>query len=331
VHHQGRLSPCREFVPRLEIDLTIARREQTQAAPKSPPPIPPTESELTQHRNYLVDGLADIRKLLQRTGTALGAAATALLAGLGYARLHDVFPLPAGKWWISPVAVFLGALAVSGSVWLAYRFFAAQRRILISPSPAENINDIDKDERRLIATTYRRYVKRYLPVSNTNPDADDLSQIRSLATEIQKKNKNLAKSLYAFAEVASYDGDLLQVQNLADSLRDQGEEDLAERLARVVEIAQFDAVTKVLEHRSIQAFKGLKTGLALAMAVVGIFGLFAIADYSKSKRPGPNPAIEITNLDRTRAGTASIKANTALLCLKLRQAGVKPPVHACGP
>ena len=286
-----------EFVARVKIDATIARKEQPQPAPTILAPMPPTKPELKQDRQYFVDGLQDIRKLLQRMGTALGAAATALLAGLGYARLHDLFPLPHGKVWVPIVAGVLGALAVFGSAWLAARFFGAQRRILILPSQKENAlnSDISPDERGVIETTYERYVARYT-------DGSDVCS-----------------------------GDLQAVEHRVQKLRDGGEEELAARLAAVAVIAQFDAVTRVLEHRSNQAFKGRLTYVALAMAVVGIFGLFAIADYSKSKRPGSNSAVEKANLDRTKADTASIKANTALLCLRLRRAGVKPPRDACGP
>lgn len=314
---------------RVEIDATIARKEQPQPAPKILAPMPPTELELTQDRQYFVDGLQDIRKLLQRTGTALGAAATALLAGLGYARLHDLFPLPAREGWVPYVAGVLGALAVFGSAWLAYRFFGAQRRILIWPSQVENAlnKDISRRERGLIERTYKRYVARYRDRSD-DPQPPDEEKVRNLAQTIENTSPDLAKRLLA---LAGSSGDLQAVEQRVQKLRDGGEEDLASRLEAVVEIAQFDAVTRVLEHRSSQAFKGGLTIVALAMAVVGIFGLFAIADYSKSKRPGPNSAVENANLDRTKADTASIKANTALLCLKLRQAGVKPPRDACGP
>jgi hypothetical protein len=187
-------------------------------------------------------------------------------------------------------------LAVFGSAWLAFRFFSAQRRILIWPAQEENTSntDISTHERGLIERTYKRYVARYT-------DGSDCS------------------------------GDLQAVEHRVQKLRDGGEEDLAARLEDVVGIAQFDAVTRVLEHRSNEAFKGGRTIVALAMAVVGIFGLFAIADYSNSKRPGPDPAVEKANLDRTKADTASVNAKTALLCLRLRQAGVEPPRDACGP
>src|SRR5688572_27413116 len=43
----------------------------------------------------LVDAMAEVRKLLQRTGAGFAAGAAALLVGLGYAQLHQTFPLPA--------------------------------------------------------------------------------------------------------------------------------------------------------------------------------------------------------------------------------------------
>lgn len=309
---------------RVEIDATIARKEQPQPDPKILKPMPPTEPELARDRQFFVDGLQDIRQLLQRTGTALGVAATALLAGLGYARLHDLFPLPAGKVWVPPVAAVLAALAVSGSVWLASRFFVAQRRILISSSQEENAarnSDLSSAEQRVIEMTYKRYVARY-----KDPQPLDEEKVRSFAKTIEKTMPDLAARLFALSS-----GDLEAVQHRVEKLRDDGDEDLAARLAMVVELAKFDAVTKVLELRSNRAFKGVGTFVALAMAVVGIFGLFAIADYSKSKRPPASSAAENANLERTKADTASIKANTALLCLKLQQAGVKPPRDACGP
>src|SRR5437867_9033636 len=89
----------------------------------------------TADATQLGEGMKEVRSLLQRTGALLGAAATAVLAGLGYARLHEIFPVPAnaGHSWRLAIAFFVAA--VLGSAWLAGRFLAAQRRILLNSDP----------------------------------------------------------------------------------------------------------------------------------------------------------------------------------------------------
>jgi hypothetical protein len=249
--------------------------------------IPPSKEEIKGRRGYYVHGLEDIRKLLQRAGAALGVAATALLAGLGYAQLHNLFPLPStddARWSVAVVAGVSALAAAGGSIWLASRFFGAQRRILISPSVVSDPNARERrgftdDELGGVRAVYERYVERYAP-GGTDP-------------------ANLAR-----------------VQERADALRNSGDEDLAERLDGVVDIAQLDAVTEVLEYRSNRAFRGWKSGSAVALALGGIIGLFAVADYSKSKRP---------TSDQQMAQLNQTKANTALTCEKLQT----PPPGVC--
>jgi hypothetical protein len=254
--------------------------------------LPPGKEENDGVREYYVHGLEDMRTLLQRAGAALGVAATALLAGLGYAQLHNLFPLPSTEpahWTVIGVAIACTVFAAVGSVWLASRFFGAQRRILITPSivvdePPEDWRPwrrrtFTKREHRLVKRVYKRYVARYAP--STDPEEANLER----------------------------------VQNRAYRLRDSGEEDLAERLDAVVGIAQLDAVTKVLGDRSNRAFRGWGSGLALTLALGGIIGLFAVADYSKSKRSTSDQ--ETAQLNQTKLQNASIRVNTALACSKL--------------
>jgi hypothetical protein len=322
--------------------------EPAEAPPTSPPdpPIPPSAAELERDAAYFVAGLADIRKLLQRMGAALGAVAVAVVAGLGYTHLHDLFPLPGNKSWVGWVALAFGVSAAVGAVGITYRFFRAQRRILILPTTGvddrerrrfrKSPNDLTSSEVKTIREVYRRYVQRYIEP----PTDEDTARITELADallaeglELEKeegpttkdaptasRKLNLSEGLRRVTQQTN-DSDLSRVQGLADQLRDQGKQDLAERLAQVVKMAQLDAVTVVLEGRSNRAFKGTLTLTFLLLASVGTLGLFAIADYSKSQRP-PDP--------KTTADIEATKVGTALKCVTLQQKGIQLP-SVCPP
>jgi hypothetical protein len=314
--------------------------EPVEAAPTSPPepPIPPSAAELERDAAYFVAGLADIRKLLQRMGAALGAVAVAVVAGLGYTHLHDLFPLPGNKSWVGWVALAFSVSAAVGALGITFRFFGAQRRILILPTTGvdESPNDLTSSEVETIRKVYRRYVQRYIEP----PTDEDTARITELADallaeglELEKeegpttkdaptvsRKRNLSEGLRRVAQQTN-DSDLSRVQGLADQLRDQGKQDLAERLAQVVKMAQLDAVTVVLEGRSNRAFKGPLTLTFLLLAAVGTLGLFAVADYSKSQRP-PDP--------KTTADIDATKVGTALKCVTLQQKGVQLP-SVCPP
>jgi hypothetical protein len=207
----------------------------------------------------LATGMEEIRAHLRRMGTGLAAAGGVILAGLGYAQVHQTFPLPeglhshvlSGKWLFGLGAALAAFIAAVGAIWLAARFFGAQRRI---------------------------------PMST---DYDDFKQ------ELGRENQDAIKVLneYARAEEASV---LLALDLRADrfdrlSRRLTGPKAAAfgreaARLYTLINTALVDASYVVLERRSEKAFREKRTALALLLAVVGILALFGLADYSKGRR-----------------------------------------------
>jgi len=63
----------------------------------------------------LAEGMTSVRSQLQTIGTTFGAAVTAVLAGLGYTQLNELFPLPGGKGWVAWIAVAGAVLARFGA------------------------------------------------------------------------------------------------------------------------------------------------------------------------------------------------------------------------
>jgi hypothetical protein len=196
-----------------------------------------------------------MRSLLQRTGTALGAIATAIMTGLGWARLNDVFPIPrnAETWtWMALVAALLAALG--GSAWLASIFFYAQRRIMIG------------------TTTHSR-----APMNNEDTETVDRILTENARPEEAPGIRDVELRALRFERIARA---LRSLDDKAASAL-QAESD---RLYGVVRMTLHQAATVVLEHRSRRAFSRWPTFLALALAAVGIILSFAIADYYKGER-----------------------------------------------
>jgi hypothetical protein len=202
---------------------------------------------------WIVDVMSGMRKLLQRTGTVLGAAATALLAGLGYAQLHNIFPIPKNTGWYT---VALGVLfliaAFGGAAWLTAIFFMAQRQILIGTYWRDDLGGADDKVADRIESEYARQ--------------ENAASIRDVELR--------AIRLGAVARALSAAGDK----------RAKATNDESVRLWAVVHVALVRTAATVLEERSRRAFRGRQTIAALACSVVGIVGIFALSDYYKGQR-----------------------------------------------
>lgn len=198
-------------------------------------------------------GMEQIRTLLRRMGAALGAAATAILAGLGWTQVHEVFPLPEGKGWLWIPALLASLAAFGGAAWLAARFFAAQRRIVIASD--ESVGEgFRGDELEARDATFRLHA-----LEEAAPSA--------YAMELRA---------YRFQRIA---GELASEDPRKKKLESEGK-----RLLDLVELALSEAALWILEIRSRRAFKGLGTGIALAITVLGMVVLFGIADYAQGQR-----------------------------------------------
>jgi hypothetical protein len=214
------------------------------------PEPPPSVSPASAREQAVREAMAEMRKLLQRTGAAFGAGATLVLGGLGYAQLHEVFPLPANHARETALAALAGVvLAVGGSVGLAGAFFRAQRRILITP--ADEDDDIEGPDQALKMEMYDR-----VAMEESAPSLDAL-ELRKTRFERMARTATSA------------------------SLREELEAEAA-RVRDAYRWAMLASAQAILERRSRQAFQN-----SLLWALVGGAGIvlaFAAADYSKGER-----------------------------------------------
>ncbi len=250
-------------------------------APDTPAPSPETGDGSAAYVKRLREGMKAIREHLRRMAAALAAGATAVLAGLGYTQIHQLFPLPedlgtthpfgearwftlwghelppswllsiSGKTWLELVALFGAVAAPVGAAWLAGRFFGAQRRIPISA--AEGLGGHPSPEETTLAD---RVLAEYARTEEAESlRALDLRSIR-------------------FRHIA---------RGLREDRRKKYEAE-ATRIDSVLERAMVEAAAEVLERRAEKAFRGGGTLFALALAGAGIVALFGAADVSKGHR-----------------------------------------------
>jgi hypothetical protein len=255
----------------------VLRRVADWLAKPAPPKKAAAEAPAVStdtHVKRLREGMQGIREHLRRMGAALGAAATAVLAGLGYTQVHQLFPLPenlgssnvkvglglvsldltlSGKQVLLILAGFGVVAAPLGAAWLAGRFFGAQRRILITTKPEEWGGDLADVEKTLAAGVLEEHAR--------SDDAESL-----FALELRgERHRRIAN-------------------RLADAEKRKAHEQEADRIESVLETAIVESAATILERRAEKAVHGWATRGALALAVAGAAALFAAADYSKGQR-----------------------------------------------
>jgi hypothetical protein len=237
--------------PRVTSILLKVDQLLDQLLSKKPEPTEePEPSAGTDRVQQVRDQMQEIRKLLQRTAAAFGAAATLLLAGLGYAQLHQIFPLPVhDRVWTALAAAIGAAFAVVGAVLLSGAFFRAQRRILITP--ADKDEDFGKPDQKIKDDLYGR-----VAVEENAPSVD--------ALELR------ARRLERMA-LATTDPDA----------RDELEKEAA-RLTGAYRWVMILTSLHVLERRSQAAYR--HSPIWALVAALGIALMFGAADYSKGER-----------------------------------------------
>ncbi|MEK6274360.1 MAG: hypothetical protein AABM30_03395 [Actinomycetota bacterium] len=214
----------------------------------------PESDELPETVGAIADlrkAMESMRELLRRFGAALGAGATALLAGLGYTQVHKIFPLPAdssGWTWALAVASSVGSLV--GAAWVAGRFFGAQRRIGIKTEAG----------RETLRPRERELRDRVFTDTAAEEDAAALRDVELRAIRLNRIAQHSSKAK-------------------AKDLQDE-----AERLQGKVRLACVRAAAEILEWRSQQAFNGVLTKVAVLMTILGIVGIFGVADWSQGQR-----------------------------------------------
>jgi hypothetical protein len=102
------------------------------------------------------EAMEKIRQRTDYSAKALATIGTAAVAGIGYAKLADVFPWAGWSWALLAMAVGV-ALMVLAVLLLVFRFAAASESVFTSSDPAETFdrNEIkDPAERDLIKAVY---------------------------------------------------------------------------------------------------------------------------------------------------------------------------------
>lgn len=241
-------------------DALEALRAWLAPKPKEDEKPEPARASIDQ----LKDGMEEIRGLLQRFGAAVGGAATVILTGVGLTQVHEIFPLPPDSAvWLTVLALAAGIAALVGAAWLAARFFAAQRRILMTTDQAPF------GLRGWFAERQRGFGRRERDVRNYFFDLT--------AAE------NGAQTLHAL-ELRGQRLERIAQRLPAESQERKAFAAEAERLTGVVRLGMAQGAIAVLERRSHQAFKGSLTALALLMTIFGLLTLFGLADWSKGHR-----------------------------------------------
>jgi hypothetical protein len=220
--------------------------------------------------------MADVRTLLQRAGAGLAVGAAAVLSGLGYTQVHQLFPLPPisklGSLVLIAVAVASALVAVLGAAAVSSILLQAQRRILMS-SRAEDCDFKGRREKWLIESVY-------LPAA-AGEGAVELADLDLRAERLHRCAARMP----------------------SDDPARQRVEDEASRLDSVVVLAVRQAASKILEWRAARAFRGPYTAIAVVAAALGIIGLFASADYSKGVRDQVDIAVKCQKASLTTMPT----------------------------
>lgn len=210
-------------------------------------------------------GMESIRENLRTFGTALGALATAVLAGVGFATFHEIFPLPPGRGLLGVGAALLAAAAVGGTVWLTAAFFAAQRRIVFSPS-ALSVGEEGPVKAEGLSKHEENIIKAILKEHAAEEGGASLRAVEMRAQRLSRVARRV------------------EAAGAGEAARAAAITKESQRLTEAVSLAAWRAALMVLENRARRVYKGTGTVIALCVAATGIVGLLLLADYSKGQR-----------------------------------------------
>lgn len=205
----------------------------------------------------LAESITAMRDDLRKFGAALGAGASAVVVGLGWTTLHNIYPVPAAHPFLLGWGAFLLALLAAGAaIYLAAQFFAAQRRIVFKPSDPQQANGLNAAEKDLVEDVLREHAQE--------ENASD-----ALALELR----------------AMRFGRIARTGSAADARAVAAAAAESSRLYATLALAEARAALAVLERRSQQLFTWTgRPAQTAAVAVVAVVGLFLLADYSKGER-----------------------------------------------
>ena len=216
--------------------------------------------------------MALIREHLRTYGVAVAGLATAVLAGVGWASLTAIAPLPNDLGWLWWPFVAAGLAALVGALLLTRQFFAAQRRIVITPSQVQRKSG--KDAENDLTDAERKDVLKVLDAHAREDVAESIGAVELRALRLGRIARKLATKA---ANLSEADSKGIKARATAA----QGE---ADRLDARVAVAFMRAAIGLLEDRSSRVFKG---GRALGFAVMVVFGISTmlfIGEFSQGER-----------------------------------------------
>lgn len=258
---------------------TVEPEEKKPDSQETTPAASPQAAELARLR----DQIAKMRDHLAKYGSAVGALATAVLTGVGWATFTDIAPVPEGRGWLTAAAAVAAALALGGAVWLVSLFFAAQRRIVFDtdslPDPGTTWSGREKRSvRKSQDLTQEEARAAWRPLADLARE-----EFASDIAALERRQYRLARSARHYAgRAAALDADAPERAPLAArSAALQAESD---RIAGAHAFAGVLAAVEVLETRQRKVFRGASSRVSSLVVVAGIVALFVIADYSAGVR-----------------------------------------------
>jgi hypothetical protein len=235
--------------------------------------------------------MQSIRDSLKTMGGAFAAAAGVIVTGLGYARLHEAFPLPAyGRVVAIPALVIGAVLALGGAAWFSGRFFAAQRRIpMYSRIPAQlppERNALGRLWHFLADFFSGPFTVRPLP-----PEQSEEEQHVGLSWPEKVLRAEMFQDDARVEDASSLEALELRANRLDRGARRQPEgparkalETEVARLNDAIRLTFRRTAAAILERRAQDAYYGWPTKVAVGAFVVGIGLLFGTADWAKGER-----------------------------------------------
>ncbi len=197
------------------------------------------------------EAMESIRQRTDYTSKGLAAVGTAAVAGIGYAKLTDVFPW--AGWSLAIAALVVGVVLMIAAVLLLVRRFAAASESVFTSSD--------------LAETFKR---------NKIKDEAERCLIKKVYDDTAKKNG--ADSLN------TYEGRALQLEIDADEDEDEGGKKAgalrarADKILNEVQAAQDRTGALLLRHRAHRAVFGWEMALWVSVFVLGWYATALGAD-----------------------------------------------------
>lgn len=226
------------------------------AAPPTGPDAPGVSGDKSLAQ--LRDGMAAIRQNIRAFGAAVGTGATAIIAGVGWTTVHNLFPPPHAHPGLGWLGAGLGVIAVLAALLLTALFFAAQRRVVFQPSDPQKAPGLAAGEKHI--------VEQVLSEHAAEEGATSAAALEMRALRLERIARERA---------TPYDTTTKAL--MAEAVR------LNDRLA----IASVRAAASVVESRNEALFRASgKNGAlwAASFASLSIIALFFLADYAKGQR-----------------------------------------------